>query len=71
MSSTLITANLLDRLGLFWEWHIGSITQGTPLIAREFDLAVKMRHSAAPINGRYGNLNAHEAALLTQAVNLN
>ena len=37
----------------------------------EFEPAIKMRpHVLLPcINGRYGNLNAHEAALLTQAVN--
>jgi L-ascorbate 6-phosphate lactonase len=37
----------------------------------EFEPVVKMRpHIVMPcINGRYGNLNAHEAALLTQAIN--
>jgi L-ascorbate 6-phosphate lactonase len=37
----------------------------------EFGPAIKMRpHLLLPcINGRYGNLNAHEAALLTQLVN--
>ena len=37
----------------------------------EFEPAVRMQpHVLLPcINGRYGNLNAHEAALLTQSVN--
>jgi L-ascorbate 6-phosphate lactonase len=37
----------------------------------EFEPAIKMQpHMLLPcINGRYGNLNAHEAALLTQLVN--
>jgi L-ascorbate 6-phosphate lactonase len=37
----------------------------------EFEPAIRMRpHVLLPcINGRYGNLNAHEAALLTQSVN--
>jgi len=46
-------------------------TGDTAYRPKEFEPAAKMRpHVLLPcINGRYGNLNAHEAALLTQIVN--
>jgi L-ascorbate 6-phosphate lactonase len=46
-------------------------TGDTAFRPEKFEKAIKMRpHVLLPcVNGRYGNMNAHEAALLTQAVN--
>ena len=54
----------MDRVKVY---HTGD----TAYRPTEFEPAVKMRPDVLLpcINGRYGNLNAHEAALLTQSVN--
>jgi L-ascorbate 6-phosphate lactonase len=62
-----------DAVGVVLEMNQIKVyhTGDTAYRPKEFEPAVKMRpHILLPcINGRYGNLNAHEAALLTQAVN--
>src|ERR1700680_1200836 len=54
----------MDRVKVY---HTGD----TAYRPTEFEPAVKMRPDVLLpcINGRYGNLNAHEAALLTQSIN--
>jgi L-ascorbate 6-phosphate lactonase len=62
-----------DAVGVVLEFDGVKVyhTGDTALRLKDFEPAIQMRpHVLLPcINGRYGNMNAHEAALMTQAVN--